>query len=307
MDMSYRTSLTHTALLSTLGAILLGGCVHETWTYRAVSGVNVTRPYEPCSQGPLVLVSMPEGGSVVPVVRNNDAKIIEEFTPAQISMLDNGMSRRVSRKEAAVENLQKLQRILGDNNPKVIEAKSEVDDMNRSVEEYAKEYRDLQLKQLKKTSLLGGNLAPAPVEKHVPQTILVASVQRDLGKYDTSVGRTIVLFIDGDPAPGEYWLNADNSVLIGFSAYSAPARTRVGLSGSIKILNVKDGKVEADIAIRETTEADSTLWVEKPYDPMNWQVPWVITGRRTFQMTTQDDPALKKAALQWMRSEDMKK
>ena len=65
--------------------------------------------------------------------------------------------------------------------------------------------------------------------------------------------------------------------------------------------------LRTDIAIHETTEADSTLWVEKPYDPMNWQVPWVITGRHTFQLTNQDDPALKKAALVWTRSEDMKK
>ena len=201
-------------------------------------------------------------------------------------------------------NLHKLQLQLGDRNPKIAGAQLEVDEDNQAIEKFAKDYREM---QLKKSTLVGGNLAPAPVEIHKPQTVLVASVQRDFGRYETSVGRTIVLFIDGDPAPGEYWLNADNSVLIGFSAYSAPARTRVGLTGSIKILSVNEGKVEADIAIHETTEADSTNWVEKPYDPINWQVPWTITGRHTFQMTTQDDPALKKAALQWMRSEDMKK
>ena len=40
---------------------------------------------------------------------------------------------------------------------------------------------------------------------------------------------------------------------------------------------------------------------------MNWQAPWTVTGRHIFKMTTQDDPDLRKAALQWIRAEDMKK
>ena len=302
--MSHRTPFLNTAFFSAFSLIFLGGCVHETWTYRAVSGVNVTRPYEPGSQGPLVLVSMPESGAAAEVSRPDPMRMIDQMKPEQIGMFDRGMSDRLTRRDAAVANLHKLQLQLGESHPKIMEAKLEVDEDNQAIESFARDFREV---QRKKATLVGGNLAPAPVEVHKPQTVLVASVQRDWGKYETSVGRTIVLFIDGDPAPGEYWLNADNSVLIGFSAYSAPARTRVGLTGSIKVLSVKDGKVEADIAIHETTEADSTNWVEKPYDPINWQVPWTITGRHAFQMTTQDDPALKKAALQWMRSEDMKK
>lgn len=302
--MTQPTSFLKTAFLSGVSLFFLGGCIHQTWTYRAVSGVNVTRPYEPGSQGPLVLVSMPDANGAAPVVRSDPTKIIDQMSIQQISMLDRGMVDKISRRDAAVANLHKLQLQLGESHPKIMEAKLEVDEDNQAIESYAKEYRDM---QRSKATMVGGNLAPAPVETRKPQTVLMASVRRDFGRYETSVGRTVVLFIDGDPTPGEYWLNPDNSVLIGFSAYSAPARTRVGLTGSIKIISVKDGNVEADIAIHETTEADSTLWVERPYDPMNWQAPWTVTGRHVFQMTTQDDPALRKAALQWIRAEDLKK
>ena len=46
---------------------------------------------------------------------------------------------------------------------------------------------------------------------------------------------------------------------------------------------------------------------DRPYDPAAWQIPWVVIGRHTFQITSQDDPSLKKAAVQWVRTEEPKK
>ena len=277
--------------------MFLGGCYHESWTYRAVPNVIVTRPYEPGSEGPLVLVSMSEASTATVVERPDPAKRIDALLPGQIAMMDREMADKLSRKSEAESRIQKLRAEgLTDHHPRIMEARLDADEASKAVDEYAQSFRD---KARGNVAVVGGNLAPAPPEKHVPQTVLVASVRRDFGSYDRSVGRTIVLFIDGDPKPGEYWLTADNSVLISFSAFSAPARTRVGLIGSVKILEVDGNRITADVAIQETTEADSTLWVERPYDANNWQAPWRITGRRTFVVTDQEDPILRTAKVEW--------
>jgi hypothetical protein len=279
--------------------------MHEEWSFRAVTGVNVSRPYEPGSQGPLVLVSMSDEAIPAAAEKVDPAKRIDALTPQQISRFDRGMAELLDRKSAAASNLQKLHADgLSDTHPRVMEGQLVLSEASKAVEDYVKAFRE---KNRDSVSVYGGGTAVVPVEVHPPQTVLVASVRKDLGAYDRSTGRTVVLFIDGNAAPGEYWLNPDNSVLISFSAYTAPARTRGGLTGSVKVISVDGDKIVADVAIRETTEGDSTLYVDAPYDPINWQIPWVITGRRTFTITNQDDPILRKAAVQWVHGDELKK
>ena len=303
--MIHRTLLFKVLLISTLSLVFLGGCAHEDWTFRAVTGVNVSRPYEPGSQGPLVLVSTSEQAAPAAAEKVDPAKRIDALTPRQIAKFDRGMADLLARKDTAANALQKLLADgRTDSHPQVIKARLELAEAAKAVDNYADAFRE---KNRDSVTVVGGGEIAVPAEVHPLQTVLVASVRGDFGAYDRSLGRTAVLFIDGDPAPGEYWLNPDNSVLISFSAYTAPARTRVGLTGSVKILHVDGGKIVADVAIRETTEGDTTLYVDRPYDPINWQIPWVITGRRTFTITSQDDPLLRKAAVQWVHGDELKK
>ena len=301
--MTYRTSILHSTLLPLLGLLLVGGCAHETWTYRAVSDVIVTRPYEPGSQGPLVLVTVPEKESAAPIKKAVPANM-DAMTPEQIGQVDQGMTKLLDRKAAAEDHLKTLRETLSERHPKIMDTQLDIDELGKSIDDYAKQYRRQNRSAI---TVVGGSVSSVATEAHKPQTVLVASVRRDWGSYDRSIGRTVVLFIDGTPAPGEYWLNADNSVLITYSAYTAPARTRVGLNGSLKIISMNDKEIVADVAFRETSEADSTVLAEHPYDPAAWQIPWVVIGRRTFQITTQDDPSLKKAAVQWVRADEAKK
>lgn len=303
MRMTHRTSILKLAWILAFSLTFLGGCAREQWTYRAVTGVSVTRPFEPGSQGPLVLVTVPEQESAAPA-KPDPAARMDALTPQQIGAVDRGMAVLLSRKAAAVEHLQTLRQTLSEKHPKIMEAQLDIDELNKSIDEYARNFRE---QNRGSATLAGGNLSAAPVETHPPQTVLVASVQRDWGSYDRSIGHTVVLFIDGTPTPGEYWLNADNSVLIRYSAYSAPARTRVGLIGSVKIISVNGNEIVADVVFRETTEADTSVFTEHPYDIAAWQIPWVVKGRRTFKITDQDDPALKKAAVQWVRGDEAKK
>src|SRR5581483_5916010 len=52
------------------------------------------------------------------------------------------------------------------------------------------------------------------------QTVLVAQYKQDLGGYDTTLGKTLIVCLDGAPKPGEYWLTPDNAVLVTYSSYS---------------------------------------------------------------------------------------
>ena len=276
-------------MLGVLSVVFLGGCYHEEWTFRAIPNVNVTRPYEPGSQGPLVLVNVPDAAGAT----KDEGTRTRKMTAQEVARLDATMSRLLSQREEATQRIARLQAAgLGASHPKIMEAQLDLEEINKDINDHMKNVHDT-------VPVFGGTDAPANSAVVRSQTVLVLSEQKDLGSYDKSVGRSVVLFIEGGPVAGEYWLNADNSVLISYSAYTAPARTRMGLHGSVKIIEVNADRIIADVAIRETTEADSTLWVEKPYDPVHWQIPWVITGRHSFKITTPEDPALKKASVQW--------
>jgi hypothetical protein len=203
------------------------------------------------------------------------------------------MREKLERKQNASEAVEKWQTSLGDQHPRVIEARLVLAEASEDLENYQHQHRDTDKKR---------DVLPPPVKQELkssPQTVLVVAMQRDFGRYDNSIGRSVVMFLDGPPAPGQYWMNPDNSVLITYSAWSAPARSRVALDGSVKILRVTEGQIVADVAFRENTESDSTEWVAHLHDPVYWQAPWVVTRRCVFRMTTTDDPAWGKAAVRW--------
>jgi hypothetical protein len=194
-----------------ISALLLAGC--QSWTYRAVPNVNVSRPNELGSEGPLELKIEPAG----PVMSAADRKWVRDH-------------------EIGVASV---------------------------------------------------------------QTVLVASWQRDMGTYQSNCGRTLVILLDGTPKPGRVWLTPENSMLINYSSYSAPSRQRIGLEGSINILRVNGDKIDTEIAARDTTDIDSSQFMDRPWDTLNRQFPFKLTGRHTFAITTPDDPLFKTAGVKW--------
>lgn len=132
------------------------------------------------------------------------------------------------------------------------------------------------------------------------QTVLVASWQHDVGPYRTSVGRTLVLMMDGPPKPGQYWITPDNAVLVSYSGYSAPSKERVGLEGSFKIVDVKGKMVTAELSVRDTNDVDSSEFIDEPWDHLHWKPPFAISGRRTFAVTTPSDPVFEKTGVKWI-------
>ena len=293
MNMSHANPYRLLPFLGLVSTAFLGGCYHESWTFRAVPNVNVTRPYEPGSEGPLVLVNVADAGDV-PVVKHEPGDRIKKLTPEEIARMDPVMGRLLSQRDEARQRLHRLTDVeqLGESHPKVREAQLDAEQLDKEIDAHAKQVRS-------SVQVVGGATPAAEKIEVRPQTVLVLNQQKDFGSYDKTLGRSVVLFIDGAPGTGEYWLNADNSVLISYSAYTPPARTRVGLVGSVKIIETKGDRIVADVAIRETTEADTSTWVEKPYDPQVWQTPWIVTGRHEFQITTPEDPTLRKAAVLW--------
>jgi hypothetical protein len=145
------------------------------------------------------------------------------------------------------------------------------------------------------------------LQEHAPsvatqQTVLVVTYQHDASLYGTSVGRTLVLMLDGPlKLDKQYWMTPDNAVLVSYSAYSAPTRERVGLEGSIKILKIDGRQITADIACRDVTDIDETEFVDQPWDPLYRQFPFFISGRRTFAVTTPSDPLFEKTGVKWVR------
>lgn len=140
----------------------------------------------------------------------------------------------------------------------------------------------------------------APTTQPAPrQTVLMASWKHDAGTYRSSVDRTLVVTLDGDLHPGQYWLTPDNAMLITSSAYSAPMRERVHLTGSIKIEQINPRDITAQVAIRETQDVDSTGFIDRPYDPAYRQWPFVLTGQRTFAIASPNDPSLDPSAVKW--------
>jgi hypothetical protein len=126
------------------------------------------------------------------------------------------------------------------------------------------------------------------------------SEHKKWGDYGTSYGQTVVLIIDGAVKPGQYWLTPENSVLIRFSSMSPPARSRVGLAGSVKVLSVTGDKIVAAVAIRQTFDTDSGDFMDHYQDPTVWQTPWLIEGKHTFVVTKPGDPAFEKSQVHWV-------
>jgi hypothetical protein len=145
-----------------------------------------------------------------------------------------------------------------------------------------------------------GQTVSKPTAPAGRQTVIMASWKHESSFYDQSVGRTLVIFLDGKPRPGQYWLTADNAVLLTYSAYSAPARERVNLSGSIRIEKVEGDGVVADIAVLDSTEIDSSNYLDRPWDPVNQQFPFRLRGTHKFAVTTTSDPVFEKAAVKWV-------
>jgi hypothetical protein len=136
-----------------------------------------------------------------------------------------------------------------------------------------------------------------------PRTVLMATTDASMGDYSSQVHRTFLLFLDGAPKPGKIWFDTDNSVLITYSAWSAPDRTRVGLTGSVNIVSVNGNEVVADVALRDTSEVDQYQWVDRSWDPGIWQWPTVLTGRHVFRITAPEDPIFEKAAVKWVKAQ----
>ncbi len=134
----------------------------------------------------------------------------------------------------------------------------------------------------------------------VNQTVLMATWKHDYGTYESSVRQTLVVRLDGDLKPGQYWISPENAVLITYSAYSAPSRQRIGLAGSIKVLQVNDNKIIADVAVRDTREIDSSDFLDQPWDPQYAIFPFSLTGTHTFAITSPTDPLFEKAGVKWV-------
>jgi hypothetical protein len=136
------------------------------------------------------------------------------------------------------------------------------------------------------------------------RTVLMVSRRHVSPFYNQTMGQTLVIFLDGAPKPGEYWLTPDNAVLITYSAYSAPQRERVALVGSVTIEQADSKQIVAKLAVLDTTEIDTSLFVDRPWDPVNRQWPYSIKGTYTFDVTQPGDPLFEKSAVKWVLRED---
>jgi hypothetical protein len=132
------------------------------------------------------------------------------------------------------------------------------------------------------------------------QTVLLAVYTHDSGTYRSSVGQTLVVTLDAPVKPGTYWLTPDNAVLLTYSAYSSPMRERVQLHGSIKVERITSSGVVAKVAVQQVVDVEATGFIEHPYDPAYQQFPFQISGGRTFEFTTPDDPSMG-VAVKWSK------
>src|SRR5205807_7812286 len=129
-------------------------------------------------------------------------------------------------------------------------AKLDSDSLQRSVDDYVSEFK---MQNRDKVLPAGGGapvLAAAPAKPAPPKSLLVGSVSKSFGDRGSTVVRTFVLMLDGAPRPGTFWLTPDNSVLITYSSWSPPSRTRIGLTGSVQILSVDGNKIDTQITLR---------------------------------------------------------
>lgn len=292
--------------LGVASVALLTGC--QSTTYRAVSDVAVSRPGDVGSSGPLVLVAG-KPGEVKPAAQVDLAAVYDRMSLNQIGILDPTMGGYLRAQRDAEAKLVELKAASRADPEAVKAAEAKAAAAKKQVDDYAHEWRDMQRKLSAANNPQGGSVAaPSGEAMHrnatpavaPTQTVLMASEDHSWGFYASHLNQTMVLIIDGPPRLGEFWLTPDNSELIISSAYSAPARSRVNLSGSIKILKVDGNRIVADVAIRKTTQADSADMMERLYDPAVYWNPWLILGKHTFEVTNPSDPAFEKAQVHWV-------
>src|SRR5438128_11850921 len=112
--MRYRT-FDGRLLIPTFTILLLTGCFHQSWSFRAAPNLNIARPNELGSEGPLVLVVADKADAGSP--RAASAGIL------QSAMTDPVFRSKLEQKRQAAEALEKWQSNLGDQHPRVIEAR----------------------------------------------------------------------------------------------------------------------------------------------------------------------------------------
>jgi hypothetical protein len=294
-----------------LGLVTLAGCYSQSADYRAVANVGLTRPNDVGSQGPLILVTATTNPSQAASGRPSLASAIDRLTLNQIAVMDRGMADDLRELQEARAHLDELKATLPPKDERISDAEESARIAQKRVDAYAADWRELQKKlaiaespNYGNTSQLNGNpLEAASITSNTPQikqTVLMISEHKNWGDYGSSFGRTVVLIIDGPLKPGQYWLTPENSVLIMYSSQSAPARTRVGLAGSVKVLSVHDDQIVADVAVRQTFDTDSGDFMDHYQDPTVWQIPWLIEGKHTFVVTKPSDPAFEKSAVRWV-------
>jgi hypothetical protein len=285
---------------------LMTGC--QSTVYRAVSDVAISRPGDVGSSGPLVLVAG-KPGAVKPAAQVDYSTAFERMSLTQIGILDPTMGGYLRSQRDAESKLVELKAATNPDPEAIKVAEAKAAAAKKQVDDYAHEWRDMQRKLSAANNPQGGSVAMSSGETNhaaatpavaPTQTVLMASAHQTFGFYSSHLDQTAVLIIDGPPRPGEYWFTPDNSELIVSSAYSAPARSRVNLTGSIKILKVDGNRIVADVAIRKTTEADSAEMMERLYDPAVYWNPWILFGKHTFEVTKPSDPAFEKAQVHWV-------
>ncbi len=89
--------------------------------------------------------------------KGDPIKTIDNFTLAQIGMLDGMMARKNEAFDIEDANVRRLESILGDRNPKVVEAKRAREAAHTAAEEYAKQYREMNKKMAEAGSDTRGN------------------------------------------------------------------------------------------------------------------------------------------------------
>lgn len=292
------------SLVAALGLALLGGCYHENYTYRAVPNVNVvvSRAQNVGSEGPVLLLSLddiPQPSADQPK-RKTGADMIDALTAEQIARFDPQMAELNRAASMAYQNLQQARARQGRDDPKVKELTQASDNANKAVDDYVKDFKARNRTKVTGMPNVPSTAAP-PKEENPPQTVLVGNVVKDFGERGSMVSRTFVLAIDGSPRPGTYWMTSDNSVLVTYSAWSPPSRSRVAITGSVEILKIEGDKIYTHVALRETAEGDSTEWVAHIYDPKYWQTPWTLNGKHVFTVTTKNDPVFDRAGVHWVK------
>src|SRR3978361_1166568 len=97
-----------------LSILLLTGCFHESWSFRAAPNLNIARPNELGSEGPLVLVLADKTDGVGRAESAGDVRL---------AMVDPVFQAKLEQKKHAAEAVEKWQSNLGDQHPRVTEAR----------------------------------------------------------------------------------------------------------------------------------------------------------------------------------------